>query len=137
MFLTSNPSTQAAAGESHKRRLEHGHCPLLGTIMPSLAAQAVKLSSLAGALLLSTGLITHLHLLHSKSLPSTVATYSRPAPSTLLSHGAGAGASKRPAQIEFSVAGERMPVRETCMLWQRSCPANTWCPCTLLLMPWL
>ena len=84
--------------------------------MPSLAAHAVKLSSLAGALLLSTGLIIHLHLLHSKSLPTTVANYPPPAPSTLLSHGAGAVASKRPAQIEFSVAGERMPVCETCML---------------------
>jgi hypothetical protein len=84
--------------------------------MPSLAAQALKLSSLAAALLVSTGLIIHLHLLHSQSLPSTVATHPPPAPSTWLSHGAGAGTIKRPAQIEFSVAGECMPVFNLCLL---------------------
>lgn len=78
--------------------------------MPALPAQSVRFASLAGALLLSTALITHLHLLGSRILPSTIS--SAPTQSALPLSSPVVNVTQRPARIEFSVAGETLP------LWQ-------------------
>ena len=74
--------------------------------MPALPAQSVRFASLAGALLLSTALITHLHLLGSRGLPSTIS--SAPTQSTLPLDSPVVDLAQRPARIEFSVAGETL-----------------------------
>ena len=71
--------------------------------MPMLPAQSVRVASLAGAVLLSTALIIHLHLLGSRSLPAT--TSSAPARPTLPSASPLSTIAQRSPQIEFSVAG--------------------------------
>ena len=77
--------------------------------MPMLPAQSVKFASLAGAVLLSIALIIHLHLLGSRSLPST--SSSAPARPALPLTSPLVDIARRPARIEFSVAGE------TLVLW--------------------
>ena len=72
--------------------------------MPMLPAQSVKFASLAGAILLSIALIIHLHLLGSRSLPST--TSSAPTRPTLPLTTSLDNIAERTARIEFSVAGE-------------------------------
>lgn len=72
--------------------------------MPMLPAQSVKFASLAGALLLSIALIIHLHLLGSRSLPSTIS--SAPTRPALPLSSPLANIAQQPARIEFSVAGE-------------------------------
>ncbi|CAK0738802.1 hypothetical protein CVIRNUC_001095 [Coccomyxa viridis] len=77
--------------------------------MLSLAAHSAKASSLAAALLLTTGLFIHLHLLRSSNLPSIVSSNElllSPGGSSLPSDSTAALAHAHSAhRVEFSIAG--------------------------------
>ena len=78
--------------------------------MLSLAAHSAKASSLAAALLLTTGLFIHLHLLRSSNLPSIVSSNElqlSPGGSSLPSDSTAALAHAHSAHsVEFSIAGK-------------------------------
>ena len=82
--------------------------------MLSLAAHSAKASSLAAALLLTTGLFIHLHLLRSSNLPSIVSSNElqlSPGGSSLPSDSTAASAHAHSAhRVEFSIAGKACEV---------------------------
>ena len=77
--------------------------------MLSLAAHSAKASSLAAALLFTTGLFIHLHLLRSSNLPSIVSSNElqlSPGGSSLPSDSTAAFHAHSAHRVEFSIAGK-------------------------------